>query len=282
MRRTWKLLILVTSTLLLFTSSLQATIIDGIVALVNKEPITLYDIQKYATRFNLSKQEALDILIRQKLEESEIKKLDIAVDDFEVDQYIENIATKNGMSPFEFSNTLRSKNISPDEYKEDLRNKLKRDKLYRKILSSKTLVGDGELKAYYDANLHEFSQASAFNVAIYSSQNQQALEQITKNPMSVFKDDSIEEVRFETAKIEPKLAMLLNKTAENRFSDIIQTDKAFVVFLMKNKENAKTVSFDEAKNYIYNKLSEGKEQAALAQYFDKAKASAKIQVLRVP
>ena len=77
MRQKWKLLILVTSTLALFSSSASAAVVDGISIIINKEPITLYDIHKYSSRFNLSKKEALDVLVRQKLEESEIKKLGI-------------------------------------------------------------------------------------------------------------------------------------------------------------------------------------------------------------
>ena len=282
MKQVWKLLIFATSTIVFLTSSLHATVIDGIAVIINKEPITLYDVYKYSTRFNLSKKDALDILVRQKLEESEIKKLGISVDNFEVDQYIENVATHNGMSQFEFANTLRSKNINIDEYKEDVRNKLKRDKLYKKILSSKTLVSDGELQAYYDANLNEFSQASAFNVTIYSSADPKVLEQIAQNPMVAKQGVSVEEVRFEADKIDPKLATLFNKTAEGHFSTIIQSEKTFVLFFMKNKENVKNISFNDAKNYIYAKLSEGKEQKAIDQYFEKLKASANIQVIRAP
>ena len=282
MRQMQKLLILVTSALMLLTASLHATVIDGIAIIINKEPITLYDVHKYSTRFNLSKKDALDILIRQKLEESEIKKLGISVDNFEVDQYIENVATSNGMSPFEFSNALRAKNISMDEYKEDVKNKLKRDKLYKKILSSKSLVSDGELKAYYDANLHEFSQASAFNVTIYSSADPKALERLSQNPMSATSGVSVEDVRFEGAKIDPKLAALFNKTPEGHFSTIIQSEKAYVLFFIKSKEDVQNVSFNDAKNYIYAKLSDGKEQKAIDQYFEKLKASANIQVIRAP
>ena len=63
----------------LCTTSLSAATIEGVAIVINKEPITLYDVYKYSKRFNIEKKEALDILVRQKLEESEIKKLDISV-----------------------------------------------------------------------------------------------------------------------------------------------------------------------------------------------------------
>lgn len=279
----WKLLIFVTLSLTLFLSPLNASTVDGISLIINKEPITLYDIHKYATRFNLSKKEALDVLIRQKLEDSEIKKLGISADSFEVDQYIENLAISNGVSQYEFLNLIRSKNIDVAEYKEDLRSKLQRDKLYKKIISTKLQqVGDNELRAYYNDNLNEFSQASAFDVTIYSSADQQALQAIAQNPMSAVSGVELKEATFEAAKTDPKLTLLLNKTAQGSFSTMVKSDQNFVLFFVKKKHNVQNIAFEDAKNYISNRLAEGKEQKAIEEYFEKLKASANIQVVRAP
>lgn len=279
----WKLLIFVTLSLTLFFSPLNASTVDGISLIINKEPITLYDIHKYATRFNLSKKEALDVLIRQKLEDSEIKKLAITADSFEVDQYIENLAISNGLSQYEFLNLIRSKNIDIVDYKEDLRSKLQRDKLYKKIVSTKLQqLGDNELRAYYNDNLNEFSQASAFDVTIYSSADQQALQAIAQNPMSAVGGVQLKEATFEAAKTDPKLTLLLNKTAPGSFSTMVKSDQNFVLFFVKKKHNVQNIAFEDAKNYISNRLAEGKEQKAIEEYFEKLKASANIQVVRAP
>lgn len=279
----WKLLIFVTLSLTLFFSPLNASTVDGISLIINKEPITLYDIHKYATRFNLSKKEALDVLIRQKLEDSEIKKLGITADSFEVDQYIENLAISNGLSQYEFLNLIRSKNIDVVDYKEDLRSKLQRDKLYKKILSTKLQqLGDNELRAYYNDNLNEFSQASAFDVTIYSSADQQALQAIAQNPMSAHNGVELKEATFEAGKTDPKLTLLLNKTTQGSFSTMVKSDQNFVLFFVKKKHNVQNIAFEDAKNYISNRLAEGKEQKAIEEYFEKLKASANIQVVRAP
>jgi hypothetical protein len=257
--------------------------VDGISLIINKEPITLYDIHKYATRFNLSKKESLDILVRQKLEDSEIKKLGLNADNFEVDQYIESLATSNAMNQFDFLNMLRSKNVDINEYKEDLKSKLKRDKLYKKIVSTKLQqLNDDELQAYYTQNQGEFSQASAFDVTVYTSADQQALQAIAQSPMSAQSGVELKDAKFEADKVDPKLAMLLNKTAEGSFSTMVRSEQNFVMFFVKKKYDLKLVSFEEAKNYIYGKLAQGKEQKAIEEYFEKLKASANIQVVRAP
>lgn len=278
-----KLLTFVTLGAMLSLSSANAALVDGVSIIINKEPITLYDIHKYATRFNLSKKEALDILVRQKLEDSEIKKLAISVDNFEVDQYIENLAISNNMNQYDFLEMLRSKNINITEYKDDLKKKLQRDKLYKKIVSTKMQqANENELRTYFDENQGEFSQAAAFDVTIYTSADQQALQAIAKNPMSAANGVELKDATFEGAKIDPKLALLLNKTAQGSFTSMVKSDQNFVMFFVKAKHNVQSVSFEDAKNYIYAKLAEGKEQKAIEEYFEKLKSSANIQVLRAP
>ena len=278
-----KLLTFVTLGAMLSLSSANAALVDGVSIIINKEPITLYDIHKYATRFNLSKKEALDILVRQKLEDSEIKKLAISVDNFEVDQYIENLAISNNMNPYDFLEMLRSKNINITEYKDDLKKKLQRDKLYKKIVSTKMQqANENELRTYFDENQGEFSQAAAFDVTIYTSADQQALQAIAKNPMSAANGVELKDATFEGAKIDPKLALLLNKTAQGSFTSMVKSDQNFVMFFVKAKHNVQSVSFEDAKNYIYAKLAEGKEQKAIEEYFEKLKSSANIQVVRAP
>ena len=278
-----KVLTFVTLCTTLLLSPVNASTVDGVAVIINKEPITLYDVFKYSQRFNISKKESLDILVRQKLEESEIKKQSITVDNFEVDQYIENLAISNNMNQYDFLNMIRSKNIDIAEYKEDLKKKLQRDKLYKKIVSTKMQqMGDSELQAYYNENQNEFSQAGAFDVTIYTSANQQSLATIQNNPMSAASDVQLQEGKIEAAKADPKLLAVLNKTAKGKFTAITKNDSSYVMFFVKEKYNVQSVSFADAKNYIYSKLGDGKEKKAIEEFFEKLKSSANIQVVRAP
>ena len=278
-----KVLTFVTLSTALLFSTLNAGTIDGVSIIINKEPITLYDVYKYSQRFNISKKEALDILVRQKLEDSEIKSQNITADSFEVDQYIENLATSNGLSQYEFLNMIRSKNIDVADYKEDLKSKIKRDKLYKKIVSTKMQqMGDSELQAYYTQNADEFSQAASFDVTVYTGADQENLKNIQKNPMSPATNVDLKDATLEASKIDPQLAMMLNKTAKGSFSTIVKSGDAYVMFFVKNKNDVKTISFADAKNYIYSRLADTNEKKSIDEYFEKLKASASINVIRAP
>jgi len=280
-----KLFTLVTLCIPLFfaTTMANASTLDGVSLIINKEPITLYDVYKYSQRFKLNKKEALDILVRQKLEESEIKKQEIEVTNFEVDQYIEKLAVSNNMNQYDFLNMIRSKNIDVSEYKDDLKKKLQRDKLYKKILDTKRKqANDSELLAYFNEHQDEFSQAGSFDVTIYTSANQQSLETIQNNPMSAMSDVELKDTSFEATKMDQNLAALLNKTPIGHFSTIVKSDPNYVMFFVKEKRDVKTVAFADAKNYIYSKISQGQEKKTLDEYFEKLKSSANIQVIRAP
>ncbi|MCD8543334.1 MAG: peptidyl-prolyl cis-trans isomerase [Sulfurospirillum cavolei] len=283
LKRTMLTLVTLGVTLFLTPSIVTAATLDGVSVIINKEPITLFDVFKYSQRFQISKKEALDILVRQKLEDSEIKKQGISVDGFEVDQHIDKLAINNQMSTYDFLNMLRSKNIDTLEYKEEIKKKLQRDKLYQKIVRDKMKqLSDGELLAYYNENQNEFSQAASFDVSIYSSANQQSLTTIQNNPMSAMSDVELKDTTFEATKMDQNLAGLLNKTPVGKFSSVVKTDQGYVMFFVKNKHDVKAISFDNAKNYIYGKLADGKEKQSIDDYFEKLKSSANIQVVRAP
>jgi len=59
---------------LLISLPLYSTIIDGAAAIVQDQIITLYDVKEEAKLAHISKKDALNVLIRKKLEEAEIKK----------------------------------------------------------------------------------------------------------------------------------------------------------------------------------------------------------------
>ena len=283
LKRTMLTLVTLGVTLFLTPSIVTAATLDGVSVIINKEPITLFDVFKYSQRFQISKKEALDILVRQKLEDSEIKKQGISVDGFEIDQHIDKLAINNQMSTYDFLNMLRSKNIDTLEYKEEIKKKLQRDKLYQKIVRDKMKqLSDGELLAYYNENQNEFSQAASFDVSIYSSANQQSLTAIQNNPMSAMSDVELKDTTFEATKMDQNLAGLLNKTPVGKFSSVVKTDQGYVMFFVKNKHDVKAISFDNAKNYIYGKLADGKEKQSIDDYFEKLKSSANIQVVRAP
>lgn len=273
---------------ILLGASLCATlsfsgIITGVSVIINDEPITLYEVYKYSQKFKISKKESLDLLVRQKLEESQIKKFGIDADIFEVDQYIENLANNNGMSQYEFFNMLKSKNIKVDDYKEEIKAKIKKDKLYQKIFAGKLRsIDESEVEKFYKSNPEQFRQANSFNVTSYTSTNGNNLVAIIKNPMLQPSGVQIEDKEIPASALSNQLKALLNQTKDGTFSKITTIKNQKLMFFVKEKKDFITLPYDKVKQSIYRVLSQQKEQAILKDYFEKIKASATIDVVRSP
>ena len=267
----------------LMTSVSLAGLVDAISVIINNQPITLYEVYKYAHQFKLSTRESLDLLIRKKLEEAEIKKFDITVSDFEINAYIKNLATKNGISEFQFYQMLRSKNINEANYKNDLRKKLEQEKLYKRIIHKKaTKISLEDMQAYYAKNKSKFVATNSFDVVTYTSANKASLVAIQKNPMQNFQDVTSKNITFKSGTMNSKLEGLLNTTKANTFTSVFQTGSNYTMFYVKAKNGVKPIGFDKTKNYIYSLLSSQQDKATINDYFDKLKSVAKIKVIRRP
>ncbi|MCH5336982.1 MAG: hypothetical protein J1D99_06180, partial [Campylobacter sp.] len=64
----------------------NAALTNSIVLIVEKEPITAYDISQTMKVLNISREQALNLLINEKIEASQMKQLEIVVNDLEVDE----------------------------------------------------------------------------------------------------------------------------------------------------------------------------------------------------
>ncbi len=258
-------------------------IITGVSVIINDEPITLYEVYKYSQKYKVSKKESLEILVRQKLEQSQIKKLGITADIFEVDNYIDNLASKNNMSQYEFLNMLKSKDIKITDYKKELKNKIKTDKLYQTIYRDKIKgIEESELKKFYDDNQEEFKLAGSFDVNIYTAQNPNDLVAIQKNPMLQPKRVKIQSKTLYAKELDRNLNALLNRTKDGTFTQIINNKEGSTMLFVKSKGDFQTIPFEKAKPNIYRVLSQQKEQKAIKDYFEKLKSSASIVVVRPP
>jgi len=269
--------------LIFMTNSSYAGLVNAISVIINNEPITLYEIYKYAHKYNISTKASLDVLIRQKLEDAQIKKLNIGASDFEVESYIKKLATKNGISEFKFFEMLKSKNINEDDYRKDMKKKIEQEKLYGRISSNKnTTIDEKALKSYYEANKNKFVTAKTFTTVVYESSSKASLEKIRKNPMLSMPNIKTKEVQFQSGKMNDNLENLLNQTKSGEFTLVLKMGNNFTMFYVKEKNGVTTAPFAKTKDYIRSLLSSQQEKAAIDDYFKKIKSTADVQVLRKP
>lgn len=268
----------------LFSSSLAyAGLVNGVSVVVDNEPITLYEVYKVSQQLNIDKRKALDLLVRQRLEESQIKQLGISANTFEVDARIENLATQNGISPYEFTQLLKSKKVDIKDYKEELEKKIKQEKLFQRIFANKVdPIDSADIKRYYEKNQAEFTQADAFDVTTYKAPNRELLERVIAAPMSVVPGVTLTQESLEQSQLNPKVAYFLNQTKTGEFTPVLTTQDGAITYLVSAKKNPQVLPLEKVQQAIEGRLADVARQEAITNYFEKLKAKANIVVLRRP
>ena len=267
----------------ILASFTYAKLIDGVALTINDEPITLFEIDSFSKKYKMSTQDAVDVLLQKKIEESEINKHRIFVNDFEIKNAMQQIAKRDNLSLDDFQDTLKQQGIDLSEYKEKLRDKIKRDKLYKKIASEKLRRAEEiELERYYRVHIDEFSIPEKIEVIEYLANSRETLLNFIKNPMQKPANIATNQKTLHTRQMHPKLLYVLNQTKESSFSPILNADDRFVTLYIKRRLNVTPVPYEMAKQSVFAKVMAEKEKALIVEYFEKIKAEADIKVIRKP
>ena len=261
----------------LFALSLDAKIVDKIIASVNGEPITSYDIEITSKKLNLPKNQALNYLIDQKLIDSEIKKRGISVDDYEIDEAMDKIAKRNNLTLFEFKNILIQRG-ELKQFKEKIKQDLLKQKLFSNIVNAKLQITPEEIKNYYNLHKDKFSIFDTIQVVKYSSKDPEVLKTLYKNPYYTNKNIISETKVYKWNELPLDKLYLFKNTKEGEFTPIINEGLSYSIYYIAEKRGKVYIPFDKVKNIIANKIIQEKRNEILKEYFDKVKNRANIKI----
>lgn len=135
---------------------------DYIVAVVNSEPITNNEVNARLARvqqslrqnqqpeppYNVLAREVLERLILEKVLLQRAKESGIRVDDYSVNQAAQNVARQNGVSDEEMYKRLAADGITPQQFREELRNQIMTQRLRDRELESRVRVTDADVEQY--------------------------------------------------------------------------------------------------------------------------------------
>jgi peptidyl-prolyl cis-trans isomerase SurA len=136
--------------------------VDGIAAVVNKDVITLREVNEGVktatqelTRQNIQlpdtrvlQRQVLQRLIMEDLQRQEAARLNIRVDDAQVDQAIGTVATRNKMSVDQLRQVIEKQGISWAAYRKNIRSEVLSDRLRQRTVDSNLVVSDTEVDAF--------------------------------------------------------------------------------------------------------------------------------------
>jgi len=146
--------------------------INAILATVDGEPITLYEVRKFE-KSNIrlrqappsSLAESLQAVITEKILEQEVKQKGIVVRDQDVDAYIEQVKSRNQLDDRGLAEALRQQGLTLEEYRAQVRRDLARQQLVAREIRGKVSVTPEDVERYLREHKEEFSGSERTRVA---------------------------------------------------------------------------------------------------------------------
>jgi peptidyl-prolyl cis-trans isomerase SurA len=151
----------------------HAVLVNKILATVDGEPITLFQLKKFGERSmrgqqmsaSMDQAQLLEALITDKIMEKEISDKGIVVRDEDIDHYIEGIKERNKLSDEQLQQALSAQGLTMDRYRAQVREEIQKAQLINREIRGKVNVTPEEVQRYYEAHLAEYSTPSRTQVA---------------------------------------------------------------------------------------------------------------------
>lgn len=257
-------------------------VIAGVAVRVNGHAITLHEIEKMQKTMKVDRQQAIDLLINERLKDDEIERFKIGIDEFKIDDEIGRIASSNGINKSALIAQLAREGVSYQAYRADLKKQLQTRELMQKILASNVNITDeSELFVYYNAHKKDFEVPSSVKVMRYSTSSDALLQKAMKDPKKNIEGVQKQEETINMHILSPQIAQVFVTTPKGDFTPVLNAgNNVLVSFLVLEKLGEKLMSYEEAKPMVNQRVMAQKEQSIIKEHFAKIRASAKIVYLR--
>ncbi|MBT5633776.1 MAG: hypothetical protein HOJ13_13705 [Nitrospina sp.] len=297
--------------------SVQASILDKVVAKVNSEIITLSFVeeragllrQKYANALEIPSEkkllkEALNMIVDEKLQIQEGKKIGFIIDEDSVDRAVEEIKKKNNIGEGQLEEMLEREGRSLKTYKNHIRDQIMVSKITRFEVGNRVKVSDKSLVKYYKEHQKEHWQEGKVKarhilfIAERGSSEKIRREKL-KQANTVLREilggedfvklakENSEDVSasnggdlgyVEKGKMVPEFEDSVFSLKEGQVSGIVETQYGYHIIKVEEILPGKTLTFQEAKEQIYQILAMQKQEQAYKDWMNELKESAFIEL----
>ena len=153
----------------------DTTTVDRIVAIVNDEIITLYDLNEalkpYVSNIKALgysaereretlyqvRNDLLDQLINRKLTDQEIKRLNIEISEIEVEKAIERIKSARSYTDEDLRKGLAQQGMTMEDYRNEIKEQILRARVVNQEIKSKVVITSDDIQAYYENHQEKYA-----------------------------------------------------------------------------------------------------------------------------
>lgn len=306
--------------LLLSSTAFSKEIVDRVVAIVNSEPILKSELDSMTDRtkkegaiddallldekldkLKTDSKSQLDYLIREKLVESEVKKLNLTLSEDRVDSEMTTLAKRNQMSKTELESYIKKQGYSLSEYRKALKARLERQSFFEAEVISKLRITDEDaysefraLSPKYKPVVNEFSIAQIY----FNPKKGSGAEALVRAEGILSKlsgGDSFESLAnkynedprankdgymgsFKSGEFLPEIEAAISSLDKNQSSQIIKSKIGFHIVKVLDKKLTQDPQFLKVKEQIKSALVEKNFKRQLKNWFESKKQDAYIKI----
>ena len=257
-----------------------AELVNGVAIIVNNEPITLFEIEKVMKELKIDKQKAVELLINDRIEQAQIKKMGNAVSNFELENEIKKMLAANERDLESFKAELKAKGQDFEGFKKEYKKQLEKRKLYEAVASgAKVDYSDEGVFGFYETHKNDFLLYGQISVSVYSCKGAENLE-IFRNGGARTRDIKEGKDILTLQNTDPRLLVFLSSVEENGFSPVLENESEFVLYKVKSKAKPEALPYEQIKEQVQSVYVNKQRQDFIKDFFDKEHAKAQIVRLR--
>lgn len=271
-----KLILLGFITLLTLSQS-QAKMVDAIALIVEGEPVTTAEIRAVEKQMQVSKEEATNLLIQDRLQKSAMK--DVTIAEADIDAKIADIAAQNNLTVPKMQKILQEQGTTWTKYRSSVRDAMKKERFYQEnVVNTIPTPSEDELKIFYRNHQEEFSIPASVNLIEYSATSEESIKKFlqTKNTKGI----QSRSVTKSTKDLNPALLGSILQTQDGSFTRPLNAGDRYISYKVLSKQGKINMPFEAAQGAVAAKWKQQQQGKALKDYFEKLKTNADIQILR--
>ncbi len=304
---------LLTTFLCMFFSftTVYASSLNQVAAVVNGHMISLYDIQVAALpelrKANIDPKKpankakvdtvyaaVLQEMILETLVVAEAERQQITASPEEIEAELTRMMQQSRLSKDQFEKRLKSEGLTPDSLREKLRKNIVRQKLMVMMVGRKIVVAPEEVRAYYDTHIDEFKSKSSLRLALlvypesldatrYAKEIKAGklkfADVARKVSIGPNKENGGELGVVPTDKLNPQLVKLLESLNEGESTPLINLQGQSAQFnVIQKTKGGVLMTFEEARPAIENIVREPRLQARFEDYIKQLRQKAVIDI----
>ncbi len=250
-----------------------AEIFNRIVAVVNDDVVTLYELNQEILRNTGStsntlevqdderyielRRKILEMMVDERCAQEKVKELKIEVGQEEVDRHIESVKKDNHWTQEDLLATLSANAITYDKYREEVKRSLERDRLISAEIMARIIIREEEIRRYYEEHQADFATEETVHLVgmLMTSKNlEEAQDVLTRlkngEGLAMLTDFGT----LETNQLDPELKKIVDALNVGEVSELIVRPNGIQIIKLLEKQDKGIKPIEEVEEAIRTTL----------------------------